>query len=107
MEETERNDGSSRNDTETIPYRSNHGSTAPPPPPPQTYTFSPAAAAHNFYGNCYQYHAPPPPYFHYQLKKVMVNVTVTLSSMVLLTCGSSLTPLLQVVSFDVFVLVYG
>ncbi|RIA05687.1 hypothetical protein BRARA_K00013 [Brassica rapa] len=37
----------------------------PPPPPPQTYTFSPAAAAHgNFYGNCYQYQAPPPPYFH-------------------------------------------
>ncbi|KAF8107274.1 hypothetical protein N665_0124s0067 [Sinapis alba] len=36
-----------------------------PPPPPQTYTFSPAAAAHgNFYGNCYQYQAPPPPYFH-------------------------------------------
>ncbi|CAN6861951.1 unnamed protein product [Brassica oleracea] len=37
----------------------------PPLPPPQTYTFSPAAAAHgNFYGNCYQYQAPPPPYFH-------------------------------------------
>ncbi|KAL0746562.1 hypothetical protein Bca101_028564 [Brassica carinata] len=35
-----------------------------PPPPPQTYTFNPAAAAHgNFYGNCYQYQAPPPPYF--------------------------------------------
>ncbi|KAF8105654.1 hypothetical protein N665_0157s0220 [Sinapis alba] len=35
-------------------------------PPPQTYTFSPAAAAAhgNFYGNCYQYQAPPPPYFH-------------------------------------------
>lgn len=37
---------------------------APPPPPPQTYTFSPAAAHGNFYGNCYQYQAPPPPYFH-------------------------------------------
>lgn len=33
--------------------------------PPQTYTFSPAAAHGNFYGNCYQYQAPPPPpYFH-------------------------------------------
>lgn len=37
---------------------------APPPPPPQTYTFSPAPAHGNFYGNCYQYQAPPPPYFH-------------------------------------------
>lgn len=36
---------------------------APPPPPPQTYTFSPAPAHGNFYGNCYQYQAPPP-YFH-------------------------------------------
>ncbi|CAH8363079.1 unnamed protein product [Eruca vesicaria subsp. sativa] len=35
-----------------------------PPPPPQTYTFSPAAGHGNFYGNCYQYQAPPPPYFH-------------------------------------------
>lgn len=33
-------------------------------PPPQTYTFSPAPAHGNFYGNCYQYQAPPPPYFH-------------------------------------------
>ncbi|CAN7045241.1 unnamed protein product [Brassica rapa subsp. trilocularis] len=31
-------------------------------PPPQTYTFSPATAQGNFYGNCYQYQAPP--YFH-------------------------------------------
>ncbi|CAE6228415.1 unnamed protein product [Arabidopsis arenosa] len=37
---------------------------APPPPPPQTYTFSPAPAHGNFYGNCYQYQAPPPAYFH-------------------------------------------
>ncbi|XP_010442259.1 PREDICTED: FRIGIDA-like protein 3 [Camelina sativa] len=36
---------------------------APPPPAPQTYTFSPAPAHGNFYGNCYQYQAPPP-YFH-------------------------------------------
>ncbi|CAH8352176.1 unnamed protein product [Eruca vesicaria subsp. sativa] len=33
-------------------------------PPPQTYTFSPVATHGNFYGNCYQYQAPPPPYFH-------------------------------------------
>ncbi|XP_056855358.1 FRIGIDA-like protein 3 isoform X1 [Raphanus sativus] len=35
-------------------------------PPPQAYSFSPAAAAAhgNFYGNCYQYQAPPPAYFH-------------------------------------------
>ncbi|CAN8265702.1 unnamed protein product [Cochlearia groenlandica] len=37
---------------------------APPPPPPQAYTFVPAVAHGNFYGNCYQYQAPPPPYFH-------------------------------------------
>ncbi|XP_010482087.1 PREDICTED: FRIGIDA-like protein 3 isoform X1 [Camelina sativa] len=34
-----------------------------PPPPAQTYTFSPAPAHGTFYGNCYQYQAPPP-YFH-------------------------------------------
>ncbi|KAJ0245482.1 FRIGIDA-like protein 3 [Hirschfeldia incana] len=43
------------------PFLSGPIMAAQPPPPPQTYSFSPAAAAHgNFYGNCYQYQAPPP-----------------------------------------------
>ncbi|KAL0792547.1 hypothetical protein Bca101_063924 [Brassica carinata] len=46
------------------PFLSGPIMAAQPPPPPQTYTFSPAAAHGNFYGNCYQYQAPPPPYFH-------------------------------------------